>query len=95
MASNTSQAQGKHPVSVDDDSDVDDLDGADAVLNSRDDPHMARIPLSDRCTRCLWKTAPRKTLTPNDHDKFETTDSPRRLTGTSTCRDRWAIEKFG
>jgi hypothetical protein len=37
MASPTSKAQGKRPVSVDDDSDVDDLDGADyntVILNS-------------------------------------------------------------
>ena len=37
MASSTSQAQGKRPVSVDDDFDIDELDGADSntvVLSS-------------------------------------------------------------
>jgi hypothetical protein len=57
-------------------------------------PHTARIPLSDRCTRCLWKTAPRQTRSPDD-DKFETINTFDRPTRTPTCRVCRAIEAFG
>jgi hypothetical protein len=48
MASSTSKDKGKHPVSVDDDFDIDELDGADSntvVLSSWVIPRTARTRL--------------------------------------------------
>ena len=64
------------------------------ILNSGDNnPRAARILPSDRCIRCLWKTAPRETRTPGG-DKFETIVGPHHPIHTPTRRFRRAIENI-
>lgn len=57
MASPTSNDRGKHPVCVDDDSDVDDLDGADFFDYCTTRPLMIHRPMhiANRRTRRLYE----------------------------------------
>ena len=67
MASPTSNDRGKHPVCVDDDSDVDDLDGAN-FDHCTTRPLVIHLPMHtvNRHTRRLYPERPRETPTSNN-----------------------------
>ena len=75
MAPSNSNAPGKRPVDVDDDADMDDLDGADFNKCTTKTPGVIhRTRTLDRCTRRFYPEPPRETRTPNDDDYHENGD---------------------
>jgi hypothetical protein len=63
MASPAGNPPGKHPVSVDDDADIDELDGADSNNCTTRHRVIHRMHTLDRCTRGLYAEPPREVST--------------------------------